>query len=166
MLNLIKKCEEIQKTNLTEKAEEETIHFKTCKECWYYQEANIKFQPLHCCAYNIDEVITNRDIEQLYKNCPINHQDVKKVKYLKRYALWIEEPDPDDFWYNKGVIRIEDYEDTVFEMDGHNPDYNEEEVAKFYYENDEQKEVMLKTALKLYEDLNLNEEYSIKKYYG
>lgn len=160
---------EIIGRNLDEKYEVKEVDIRHCEECKYYEHIWKEGVPsVHMCLYDKENPLLKLDEFDLHSNCPIHHHMTIETKCIKRYGIIHEKPNDDEYyWGNReGTIRIVDFKDTHFEWDGHNPDVRYESVAVFFYENDDERNMMMEIALEFYERLNLDEVYTPKRCYG
>lgn len=167
-IELTDNIERIMCQNLDEKMEEYTVTLKSCEDCRYYDKPYIRGGNLHCCSYDYENnrtTQTSRDVQDLYDNCPINHEvEVRKI-YLKKYGIIHTKPSRSRY-SRRGSIAIVDFSGTVFEWDGNNPDVYDEPVVIFYYNNQEEADKMMEVALDYYNRFNLDAEYVPKHCYG
>lgn len=155
--------EKIMVENLSEKVEEEVIKLDSCENCWYYENPWIHGGELYCCAYNFEDTRSSRNKDELYKNCPINHELHAQISYIKKYGIIHNKPNE---YSTKGSINIVDFSDTTFEADGYNPDVYWENVMILFYNNQEEADTMIELALDYYNRFNLDGEYVKKHCFG
>lgn len=163
-IQITDEIEKIMCQNLSEKAEAHTVKFESCEDCWYYDKPWIRGDRLHCCAYEFEDVKTSREINDLYDNCPINHEVETHTKYIKKYGIIHSKPR--GRYRSKGSIAVVDFSGTTFEWDGNNPDVDWTDVVVFYYSNQEEADVMMELALDYYNRFNLDSGYVKKHCYG
>ena len=161
-IQLDKKVEEIIRKNLNETVEEYTETIKHCKDCMYYEGLWLRGRTLHCCGNQSDNPITSREIGDVYRQCPIDHQLNRKRTYIKRYGIRHYKPSR----YDGGCFVVGDFEGTTFEDDGYNPDVEFKAIATFYYDTEEEKARAEEMALHYYNKFNLDAEYVKKICYG
>lgn len=158
------KIERIMDKNLSEKNEKIIKKTKCCEDCIFYKDSWVWGRELHCCCQNSDNPQTSRDIEKLYDACPINHEMEVTKYYIKKYGIIHRKPDEDSYCHSSGSIAVVDFSDTTFEADGHNPDVSYENVVIFFYNTQEECDIMMELALDYYERFNLDAPY-IEKHF-
>lgn len=161
--------EEIVRRNLNEKVEEYTEEIKSCEDCRYYERFWSWGSRLHCCAYFSNQPkeerkdpITSRSIDNIYNQCPINHQLQRRKTYIKRYGIRHHKADR----YYDGSLDVVDFIGTRFESDGYNPDIETRVIASFFYKNQKEYDLAKKMALHYYNKFNLDAEYTKKICWG
>ena len=161
-IQIDEKIDEIIRQNLNEKTEEYIQEIKDCKQCIYYEKVWLWGDRLHCCCNQADNPNTSRNIEDLYEECPINHQ-VKCIEtYIKQYGIRHYKPNR----RNNGCFVVGDFQYTTFEDDGYNPDIDFEAIATFYYWNKEEELRAKEMAYYYYNKFNLDAKYVKKRCYG
>lgn len=159
------KIDEIIKMNLHEKLEEKTYKVDYCEQCIYYETTEVGGVYLHCCMQDKENIKTDKDSFHLYMNCSIDNTLTREVMCIKRYGIIHHSPDKDSC-KEYGSINIVDFSGTTFESDGYNPDVDWVNVAIFFYTTDEEKDKMMKFAEDMYDKLNIDSEYIVKRCYG
>lgn len=163
---LTEEIEKIMCENLSEKSEELEVEIKSCEDCPYYNNPWVRGATLHCCGYDFDDVITSRDINQVYDLCPLNHKLTTRKKYIKKYGIIHYKPEKNSYRNRDGSIHIVDFSYTTFESDGNNPDVDWRDVASFYYKSQKDADIIMELALEYYHRFNLDAEYVEKRCWG
>ena len=154
--------EAIIENNLNEKVEEETIELKSCENCRYHENPWIWGRTLHVCCHNQDAPKTSRDVDELFNNCPINGQMKIKKSLIKKYGIIRREKDD----WHKNYVAIVDFSPSHWESDGYNPDIDWNDVAVFFYDDEEDGDKMMEMCLDYYNRFGFDEEWTKKRCYG
>ena len=154
--------EKIMCENLSQRTQEHTKKLTSCEDCMYYNELWLRGRSLHCCGHNTDKPVTSRNLDEIGKDCPINHTLTYTKKYIKKYGIIHEKPTR----YHRGSISVVDFSGTTYEWDGNNPNVDWRDVATFYYTNQKEADIMMELALDYYKRFNLEDEWVPKHCYG
>lgn len=166
-IQLTEEIEKIMEKNLEGKTEKFTEKIDCCKNCRFYDKPWIWGRTLHCCAYDSDNVQTSRDIKDLYDNCPINHEIEVTKSYIKKYGIIHRKPKKHSYYDDtSGSIAVVDFSRTTYEWDGNNPDVDWTNVVIFFYNTQEEADIMMELAIEYYRKFNLDAEYVPKHCYG
>ena len=162
-IQITPEIEKIMSENISEKRVTEEVDIDDCKNCPYHDVPWIRGDRLYCCGYNHENIITSRDVLELYNNCPINHKLKTHKKFIKKYGIIHTKHGG---YSSKGSISVVDFSRTTFEWDGNNPDVDWNNVVIFFYNNQKEADIMMELALDYYHRFNLEEEYVPKHCYG
>lgn len=166
-IQLTDEIEKIISKNLDEKSEKITKKIDCCKNCRYYDKPWIWGRTLHCCSQDNDNVKTSRNINELYDDCPINHEMEVTKTYIKKYGIIHKKPKKHSYYRDEsGSIAVVDFSGTKFEWDGNNPDVDWTNVVVFFYDTQEEANIMMELALDYYHRFNLDAPYVTKYCYG
>ncbi len=164
VIQITESIEQIEKRNLSEKSIKTIKQINSCEDCPNYDAPYIHGGILHCCSYDYknEPTRTSRQIDELYSNCPVNHEFEVRKTLIKQYGIVHHRPTE----YYRGSISIVDFGRTTFESDGYNPNVDWDEIVVFYYTTQEEADRMMELALDYYNKFNLDAPYIPKICYG
>lgn len=165
-IQITKEISKIIDKNLNEKNEQIVKKIDCCKNCRFYDKPWIWGDVLHCCSYNSKDPQTSRNIKKLYDNCPMGHEITVTKSYIKKYGIIHKTPKKDEFRSESGRIAIVDFSGTTFEWDGYNPDVDWTNIAIFFYDTQEECDIIMDMVLDYYHRFNLDAPYIEKHCYG
>ena len=160
--------EKIMVRNLDEKVEVFIKKLESCEGCPNFDEPYIHGGVLYCCSFDYENspTRTSRDKGVLFEDCPMGKEITLRKSFIKQYGIIHNKPRSNSYGGYRGSLSVVDFSGTTFEWDGYNPDVDWEPLVVFYYNNQEEANVMMELALDYYYRFNLDAPFVEKHCYG